>query len=378
MDKKLPHIQDVHDVQGKRVLVRASLNVPVRDGIVADVFRLKSIVPTVNYLRERGARVILLGHIGREKTETLRPVCVALQKEFPVQWAGGTLGGVVEEQIGALENGQVLLLENVRAFDEETTNDEDFARDLASLADIYVNDAFADSHRSHASVVGIPQHIPSYFGFAFHTEYQALSRALLPEHPSLFILGGAKFETKQPLVEQFAKLYDHVFIAGALMNDLFKAKGYEVGTSLTSGTSLVHNPVMQIENILLPVDVSVQRGAEVHVTTPDKVRAHEAMMDIGPQTLAMLVPYIKNAKTILWNGPLGAYELGFDKFTKKCAALVAESHAVSIVGGGDTVAAIQSLGITKNITHVSTAGGAMLTFLETGTLPAIDAVLYKV
>lgn len=377
MYRKLPHINEVPDLRNKRVIVRVSLNVPLDGDVVADTFRLKSILQTVNFLREKGAKVILLGHIGRDKTATLKPVHTALSKMLPVIWAGGTHAREVRIAVSSLEAGQVLMLENVRSCKEEAENSMDFAKELATLGDLYVNDAFADSHRTHASIVGIPKYLPSYFGFAFHAEYEALSCALTPAHPSLLILGGAKFETKEPLIERFAKIYKHVFISGALMNDIFKARGYEVGTSLVSDVSLEGKPVMQIENILLPTDVSVQSVDGVRVTTPTRVYPNEAMMDIGPQTLAMLVPYIKNAKTILWNGPLGAYEHGFDKFTKKCAQLVAESDATSIVGGGDTVAAIQSLGIEKNITHLSTAGGAMLTFLDTGTLPAIDAVVNK-
>lgn len=371
---KLPSIESVTDLRGTRVLVRVSLNVPVRDGVVTNEFRLRRIMPTITFLRERGAKVVLMSHIGREATETLHPVYEAMQKHIPLTWCPKTIGDEVVAATNALEESEVLLLENLRQDPREKANDPEFAAALAALGDIYVNEAFAASHREHASIVGVPQLLPAYAGLNFLHECEELSNAAEPESPSLFVLGGAKFETKLPLVEQYANTYSHVFIGGALANDFFKAQGYEVGTSLVSDIDLKETDILNHQNILLPIDVTVTGEAGVRVTTPDAVASNEKIVDAGPRSIETLAQYLTAAKTILWNGPLGYYEDGFDTETEALAQKTAAAAGYSIVGGGDTIASIEKLNIGEQFDFLSTAGGAMLAYLENGSLPGIEAI----
>lgn len=372
--KKLPSVADARDLKGKCVLVRSSLNIPIKNGEVANNYRVTRALPTLFHLIKSGAKIVLLTHVGRDPSITLEPLYTALREHIDVSYVPAIVGTQVEDALTGLENGKVILLENLRSHEGEVVNDPEFARTLASYGDIYVNDAFADSHREHASIVGIPKHCEGYFGLTFIEEYEELSKARMPEQPSLCILGGAKFETKQPLVEKFIEKYDHVFIGGALANDFFHAKGYEVGTSLVSDFDLADSPLLMHKKILLPVDVAVNGADGMRVTTPHDVKGDEAIVDAGPETMEMLKKYTSDAKTILWNGPLGSYENGFSAYTIQCAELIAESDAFSIVGGGDTVAAIESLAMNDTVGFLSTAGGAMLSFLEKGTLPGIEAI----
>jgi 3-phosphoglycerate kinase len=367
-------ISDETDLKGKYVLLRSSLNVPVKDGQVVNQFRIVRAVPTIKHLLDQGARVILIGHIGRDPKETLKPVADVLGEMFPVIWAGLLKGDVVDRMRLELKDGEILMLENLRSDERETENNPAFASELAAMADIYVDDAFAAAHREHASVVGVPALIPGYVGINFCMEYEELKRTLKPEHPSLFILGGAKFETKMPLVKKFLNSYDHIFIGGALANDFFKAKGFEVGKSLVSDIDLSDSDFLNNEKIIIPVDVVVDGPDGKRTVAPDEVTAEETILDAGPETIKLLSLYTRGAKTILWNGPLGNYEEGFADGTESLAKLVAESGAYSVVGGGDTVAAIESLGLSGQFGFMSTGGGAMLEFLEHGTLVAIDAL----
>ena len=278
----------------------------------------------------------------------------------------------------ALKEGEVLILENLRRDPREKKNDADFARALADLGDIYVNDAFAVGHREHASIVGVPQFLPSFVGHNFMHEYEELMKTMKPKSPSLFILGGAKFDTKMPLIEKYLDIYDHVFVGGALANDLFKAAGHDVGQSLLSGVDVnTLKPLLEHKKILIPVDVTVIGNNGVRTTVPEKVEPHETIMDAGPATIAMLEDYTKKAKTILWNGPLGNYEKGFERQTVELAKLIAESESYSVIGGGDTIASIEALNCQEKFSFLSTAGGAMLSFLEHGTLPAIKSIMDK-
>jgi len=368
----LPGLRDVPSVQGKRVIVRASLDVPITDGVVTNEFRIKKALPTIKILAERGARVTVITHVGRDKKNSTYPVYESLKKYIPLSHSEAVIGDGVNAKITALKDGEVLLLGNLRAHDEEEANDDAFAKTLASYADFYVNDAFAVSHRAHASIVGIPAHIPGFGGVTFEEEYTQLSRALTPEHPALFILGGAKFETKQPLIVRYAHTYEHVALGGALANDFLKARGFPVGTSLVSPVDLSTDPLAEKENIIVPIDVVVDGAQGKREVNVEQVRDDEKILDIGPRSVEALAPLIHEAKTILWNGPLGYYEGGYDTATKAVAKLVAESEAFSVVGGGDTVAAIESLGLADQFGFLSTAGGAMLEYLEKGTLPGID------
>ncbi len=367
-------IEDIPALRGTRVIVRASLNVPLKDGVVRDVFRIKEATETIQYLKEQGARVIVLAHIGREPQETLKPVFECIQTYVPLTWAGGLSGEQVEGAISTLADGDVILLENVRSDARETENDDAFARMLASYGDVYINDAFADSHRAHASIVGIPAYLPSYAGRSFVREYDALAEAFEPVHPALFILGGAKFETKLPLVERFVQNYDHVFIGGAIANDFFAGKKYEVGHSMISQIDLSDSPLLASDRVLLPTDVVVTGASGKRVCAPEEVTSDERILDAGPQTLTDLASVVAQAHTIVWNGPLGAYEDGFDAGTNALAQQIANASARSIIGGGDTVAAIEKLGLNSKFGFISTAGGAMLQFLQDETLPGIEAL----
>lgn len=370
---RLPSIDDVGTLRGRRVLLRASLNAPVKDGVVTERFRINQAVPEIKSLQSKGAKVVVIGHIGREPEESLEPVFQVLKELVGAKW-GGPLDRNSASQTRNLSEGEVLLFDNLRRDDRESANDDSFAVELAELADFYVNDAFSDSHRAHSSIVGVPKHLPSYFGSSFIREYEALCKALTPKSPSIFILGGAKFETKMPLVKKMAEKYDKVFIGGALANDIFKAKGLSVGESLVSEVSLTGDDLLKNAKILIPVDVITDGPEGQRTVSPEDVKAEEKIMDAGPASINMLSPYIKSAKSILWNGPLGNFENGFASSTEELAKLIAGSEAESTIGGGDTIASIHRLAIDDKFSFVSTAGGAMLTFLETGTLPAIDAI----
>ena len=373
----LAKLTDCSDLKGSYVLLRASLNVPVVNGCVTNQFRIVRALPTINFLRQAGARVIVMAHIGRDYTDTLQPVSDALQGSVPHTFVPHTLGSEVEAARAALNDGEVMLIENVRQDPKEKDDDGSYAAALAALGDIYVNDAFAASHRSHASLVGVASRLPTYFGLNFMHEYDELQKAMQPEHPSLFILGGAKFDTKMPLVEKYLETYDHIFIGGALANDIFKARGFEVGESLVSDVSLADSPLLNHERVLAPLDVVVDGPHGRRTCPPDAVRANERILDAGPETVAFLAPQVAAAKTILWNGPLGNYEAGYGEQTEALAHLIAQADGYAVIGGGDTIAAVENLRVQESIGFMSTAGGAMLTFLESGTLAAIDAVTKK-
>ncbi|MFT5849463.1 MAG: phosphoglycerate kinase [Patiriisocius sp.] len=368
-------ITECKDLEGKYVLVRASINVPIVDGEVRNQFRITRGIATIQYLVSKGARVILAGHVGSDGSQTTAPIADVFSQYIPTQFSSQVLGDETTAKRDALKNGEVLLIENLRSDDREKKNDEGFAKELAKLADVYVNGSFDASHREHASLSAITQFLPSYAGFNFTHEYEELSKALTPKSPALFLLGGAKFDTKMPLVEKFLSVYDHVFIGGALANDFYKAQGLEVGTSLVSDVSLVGSPLLSNPKIILPVDVIVSTAEGVsRVTTPDQVQGNESIMDAGPETTALLATYIEKAEMVLWNGPFGNYEGGFAQQTIDTAKHIAASSSYSVIGGGDTVAAIEGLNCQEKYNFLSTAGGAMLTFLEFGTLPAITAL----
>lgn len=376
-------IRYVPKLENIPVLVRAALNVPVANGKVANTFRLRKALPTINYLRKEYARVVLVGHIGDKGTETLAPVYEALKASVPnLRFCLVTVGSEARAAVRDLPPGGVLMLENVRRNAGETNNEPGFARELAELADIFIQDSFDVCHRAHASVVGVPAYLPSYVGLQVEEEVRELTKALRPKKPSLAVIGGAKFSTKQPVLETLISSYDHVFVGGALANDFMVARGYDVGTSLTSKDNdqealqrLLKNP-----KLVLPVDeVVAPRGSHEdavseEVVEPDRVPAGKAVLDDGPKTVEMLGELAKDANTILWNGPLGNYENGFEEATEGFAKHVASSSAYSIIGGGDTVAAVEKLGLSDQFSFISTGGGAMLDFIAKGTLPGLEAL----
>ncbi|HMA78577.1 MAG TPA: phosphoglycerate kinase [Candidatus Paceibacterota bacterium] len=373
----LPRLTDITDLRGRHVLLRASLNVPVQFGTVRNEFRIVRALPTLRYLHAHGARTIVVAHIGRKPEDSLEPVAQALSEHIPVSFVPAIEGAEVDEARAAMEDGDTILLENIRQHPREKDDDGSVAAALAHLADYYVNDAFAASHRPHASLVGVPRHLPSCFGINFMHEYEELTKAITPTAPSLFVLGGAKFETKLPLVERHLDHYSQIFIGGALANDFFKARGHEVGTSLVSDISLADSPLITDERILTPVDVVVDGPDGRRTCLPTEVQPSESILDAGPETIAMLGPHVRRAETILWNGPLGNYEAGYGQQTEALAHMIAAARGYAIIGGGDTIAAVEKLQLQERIGFMSTAGGAMLTFLETGTLPAIEAVTNK-
>lgn len=350
-------IREIENLDGKKVLVRVDFNVPIKEGVVEDDFRIKKALPTIEFLIKKGAKVVLITHLGKDGTASLEPVI----KRF---W-----------EVSGLSKDKVEFFENLRKNEGEEKNDPVFAKQLASLGDLYVNDAFPVSHRAHASVVGITKYLPSYAGLQLEEEVQNLSHAFEnTKHPFLFILGGAKFSTKMPLIEKYLELADHVFVGGALSNDFLKASGYEVGQSLVDSSNYGIEKILNNEKLILPVDVVVKSSGKLINKKVNEVEKDENIIDIGSDTVASLAKVIEKAKFILWNGPLGKYEDGGDKSTKEILKLVAGSQAESVIGGGDTVALISELNLEKKFTFVSTGGGATLDFLSNGTLPGIKAL----
>lgn len=357
------------DVQGKHVLLRSEVNVPIKDGLIENSFRLKKALRTLIYLREAGAKVIVIGHIWGDEITTLAPVAEYFRQHFPVTFVERYRNGEAKEVIDGMTDGEVVMFENLRLHEGEKTNNSEFAQELSSYADLYVFDAFPVAHRDHASVVGIPQYVETVAGFQFADEYDHLSKAFEPDHPFLFVLGGAKFETKLPVVEKFLETADHVYLAGALMMPVLKARGYEVGKSLMPEKEIDLTHLTDNPKLITPRDVVTAEG---NVKKVNEVEASDVILDIGPESLRELVGFGKSAKFILWNGPLGDYERGFGETTDEFARSLAECNCTSILGGGDTIAAVEKHGIEDGFTFVSTAGGAMLEFLSTETLPVLE------
>jgi phosphoglycerate kinase len=371
----LRSITEAGDLTGKYVIIRASFNVPLDGGEVRNAFRLNRALPTLTYLKEAGARTIVVAHIGREPGETLRPVFSALSRSLPqLIWGGVITDEAFKATRDAMHDGDIVVCENLRQDAREEVNDPEFVRAMAQYAEIYVNDAFAEAHRNHASTLGLAENLPAYAGLTLIEEVTELEKVMHPNQPALFLLGGAKFETKMPLVEKYLELYDFVFIGGALTNDVLKARGYEVGQSLVSDMSLVGSPFLWSEKLLVPIDVVVDGPRGVATLPVDQVSPDEKILDCGPETVAMLERYINEAATILWNGPFGNYEAGFYEATELTAELIAHSNAFSVIGGGDTVAAIEKLGLNDKFGFVSIGGGSMLTLLEHGTTPVLEAL----
>jgi phosphoglycerate kinase len=365
-------ITDLHDLRGKRVIVRASLNIPLEGESIRNAFRLKRALPTLRYLHEQGAKTIIISHIGRGAEDTLRPIFTALEAYLPIHFGGVITNDEFKQRAALISDGTFLLAENLRQDPREEENDESFAAYIAQFGDIYVNDAFAEAHREHSSLSALAKLLPAYAGLNLLEEVTQLEKAMSPAHPSLFLLGGAKFETKMPLVEKYLAVYDTVFVGGALANDVFKAMGYEVGQSLVSDEPLTDQAFLQNKKLLFPADVIVSGPQGTRVCAPEEVVADEKIFDCGPKTVALLKGYIQAAATVLWNGPFGNYEAGFTESTEATMRNLAASKAFSVVGGGDTVAAIENLELNQNIGFVSIGGGAMLTYLEQGRTPVLD------
>lgn len=389
----LRRIEDA-EVDGKRVLVRVDFNVPMREGQVTDDTRLKAALPTIAWLRSHGAKVILAAHFGRPKGArepemSLRPVLAPLSELLAtkVLFAEDCVGESAERAAKALQTGDVLLLENTRFHAGEEANDPEFAARLAGLADLYVNDAFSAAHRAHASTEGVAHHLPAYAGKAMEREIDHLTAALeAPTRPLLAVVGGAKVSTKLDLLKNLVSKVDRLFVGGAMANTFLAAKGHDVGASLHEADLLTTaREILDIAgqsdcDILLPVDGVVTKEFKAHaerrVAQVDDIKPDEMMLDCGPDTVDRLADAIAAARTLVWNGPLGAFETPpFDTATVEAANFAAgrahNHNLVAVAGGGDTVAALNHAGVAEDFTFVSTAGGAFLEWLEGKTLPGV-------
>ena len=373
MKNNMKLLKDYNDFSGKRVLMRVDFNVEVHGGKVTEDFRIQKTIPTIRYVRERGAEVILIAHFENEEDVDFKIVSDYVSEIIPLDYCESFEKNTIEK---CMENSQskIVLLQNLRKHPGEKKNDADFAESLASLADIYINEAFSASHREHASIVGVPKYIPGYAGFVFETEVRELSKAIKPPENSLFILGGAKIETKMPLIKSLAEEYDHIFIGGVLANTVLKHNGIAIGKSVYDKGK---HPLPENSkcDFIIPTDVVVETedGKREEKNVDDILRG-DTIYDAGKKTVEDLVERIANAEFVLWNGPLGYYEKDYTEPTLTVARAIAESTSESILGGGDTIAAISSLGLMDAYNHVSTGGGAMLDFLADGKLPGIDAL----
>ena len=385
------------DVRGKRVLVRADLNVPVHDGQITDTTRLERLTPTIRELAEKGARVIVCSHFERPKgrrvpSMSLQPIAHALGKVLgqPVAFADDCIGPPAEQAVAAMKNGDVLVLENTRFRPEEEKNDPGFARALASLADVFVNDAFSAAHRGHASTEGVAHYLPSYAGRLMQAELEAFDSALgHPQRPVAAIVGGAKVSTKLDLLGNLSNKVDALIIGGAMANTFLAAQGKNVGKSLqeadmhaTARDILAHAKQANCA-VLLPVDAVVatalREGVPTQTVSVDAVPADAMILDVGPATVRMLEDELRKTRTLVWNGPLGAFETPpFDRATTAIAETVArltqEGKLRSVAGGGDTVSALRHAHVADRLSYVSAAGGAFLEWMEGRTLPGVAAL----
>ena len=386
---------DQGNFKGKTVLVRVDFNVPMKGGVITDTTRIERSLETIQYLRDQGAKIVLLSHLGRPKGQaqeamSLAPVAKKLAEflDSPVQFLKDdqVVSEDVKKWVKELKEGEVALLENTRFVKGEEANDDAFADQLASLGDIYVNDAFGTSHRAHASNVGLANRLPSYLGRLVEQELRAFQPVLTePERPYVAILGGAKVSDKIGILQELVEKVDGLIIVGAMAFTFLKAMGLEVGKSLVEDDKLdLAREIMEKIadrdiDFILPIDVVVAKELKANIASKpvaiEDIDPELAGFDIGPQTIERIKKLLMTAKTVVWNGPAGAFEVEpFEKGTEAIAKALAESPAFSIVGGGDSAAAIEQLGLAGEIDHISTGGGASLELLEGKTLPGIDAV----
>lgn len=362
-------------VKGARVIVRVDFNVPVKDGRVVDDFRIRRTRTTLEYLRENGAKVLIVSHLGRQGG-TLLPVFNHLKGEYGdgITFSHASPGEELLAAVETMRDGDILLLENIRRHEEEEAGDDTFARELAKTGDIYVNDAFAVSHRAHASITGIPKFLPSYAGFLLEEEVENLTHALSPLTPSFAMIAGAKFETKRPLLERLKGIYTKIAVGGALANDFFKAKGYEVGLSRVSDRK-IERELLDDHRLLIPSDVIVAKdNGEGRPSNANAVAKDERIMDIGEATTKAWTNEVEKASFVLWNGNMGIYERGFTAGDHALADALIHSNAKAVIGGGDTIASLKGISFDEKRVFLSTGGGAMLEFLAQGTLPGIEAL----
>jgi phosphoglycerate kinase len=398
MTNKFRTLDDV-DVKGKRVLLRVDLNVPMDNGRVSDATRLERVAPTINEISDKGGKVILLAHFGRPKgrdaKDSLKPVAEALSKvvKKPVAFADDCIGEPAAKAVAALSDGDILCLENTRFHKEEEKNDPAFVAELAKLGDIWVSDAFSAAHRAHASTEGLGHKLPAYAGRTMQAELDALGKALeAPTKPVIAIIGGAKVSTKIDLLENLVTKVDALVIGGGMANTFLAAQGHAVGKSLCehellpTAREIMAKAKAKGREIVLPVDAVVAKAfaanAPSRVVAVDSVAPDEMMLDIGPRSIEHVCSVLARVKTLVWNGPFGAFELEpFDTGTVEVAEAAAELTAagklVTVAGGGDTVSALNRAGVADRFTYVSTAGGAFLEWLEGKTLPGVEVLRAK-
>ena len=393
--RTLDHVE----VKGKRVLVRADLNVPVENGVVTDATRIDRVAPSITELADKGAKVILLSHFGRPKgrdaKNSLKPVVAELADVIkrPVKFADDCIGETAEQAVAELRPGNILCLENTRFYPGEENNDPEFAKALAKLGDIYVNDAFSVSHRAHASTEGIAHLLPAYAGRTLQTELDALVKALEhPDRPLTAIVGGAKVSTKLDLLGNLLRKVDVLIIGGAMANTFLLAQGKKVGKSLFEkdlveiAKKILDEARANKRQIILPVDAVVAEKYEAHapsrVVDVDHVGDNDMILDIGPRSIEYAISELARSKTLVWNGPFGTFEIepfdnGTDEVAEAAAELTQAGKLVSVAGGGDTVAALNAAGVADRLTYVSTAGGAFLEWLEGKALPGVEILRQK-
>ncbi|KAF0107470.1 MAG: phosphoglycerate kinase [Anaerolineaceae bacterium] len=390
MNKKT--VRDI-ELKGKRVLMRVDFNVPMEGGKVTDDKRIKASLPTIKYILEQGASLVLMSHLGRPKGGpdpefSLKAAADVLAGHLgkPVRMAPDCVGAEVEKMAKALQPGEVLMLENTRFHPEEEKNDPELAKKMAALGEVYVNDAFGSAHRAHSSTEGVARFLPAVSGFLMEQELEYLGRATAnPEHPYIAILGGAKISDKILVVENLLAKCDKLIIGGGMANTFLAAKGLNMQDSLVEAASVDTAKAIlarHADKIILPVDAVIadkfEAEADSQVVDVDKIPSGWRMMDVGPKTLAAYQAALRGAKLIVWNGPVGVFEMPkFAEGTFALAKMLAESGAVTVIGGGDSASAVKKAGVAKQMTHVSTGGGASLEFLEGKELPGVAALLDK-
>jgi phosphoglycerate kinase len=390
MNKK--SVRDV-EVAGKRVFVRVDYNVPVEDGKITDDTRIRATLPTINYLIEKGAKVILASHMGRPKGQVVEELrlteAAARLSELlgkPVAKADEAVGEAVQAKVAELKDGEVLLLENVRFYEGEENNDPELAKAFAALADLYVNDAFGAAHRAHASTEGIARLLPAVSGLLMEKELAVLGKALLnPDRPFTAIVGGSKVKDKIEVINKMLEIADNVLIGGGLSYTFFKAQGHEIGQSLVDNSKLdlalefIEKAKKLGKNFLLPVDIIVaddfSKTANTREVGIDGIPADWEGIDIGPKTRAIYADVIKNSHLVVWNGPMGVFEIEpFSHGTRAVAQACADTDAYTVIGGGDSAAAAEKFGLADKMDHISTGGGASLEFMEGKKLPGVEAL----
>jgi len=361
-------------LKGKRVLLRLDLNVPIIKGRIIDRYRIERALPTIHFLKNAGAKISIISHLGRTG-DSLKPVAQELNKLFDVGFIPAPLTKV-PALLRDMQEGEAVLLENLRRDSGEEKGSRTFAKQLAILGDIYVNDAFAVSHRTHASICQVPKLLPHYAGPLIVEEVRELSRAFKPKRPFVLVLGGAKFETKVPVLKRFIHLADKVYVVGAIAHVFYRGLGYELGKSLidTKVSAKPYLAALKSGKIVVPMDVLVSNGSSVELKKASELLKGDSIVDSGPLGLEEIRKGLKGAHMVLWNGPSGNYEEGYGEGTCAIARMIAKTKAHSIVGGGDTLAAIQKIGNGNKFSFVSTGGGAMLDFLADGTLPGLTAL----